>query len=159
MKNADDEQRKFTMELKNVCKGPKSIQKVFSEQHRIFFYCMRKNFNNFKSRVFPITNQDETLTYKLTTKPVTEPTTKPVTEPTTKPTTEPKLEPIREPTPTPTWELTPQPKLKQEPERKISPLKLRIELLNKIEDAERKINGEIFSTYFGLYNPSIQVKE
>ena len=108
---------------------------------------MRKIFNNFKSRVFPIINQDETLTYK--------PTTKPITEPTTKPTTEPKLEPMREPIPTPTWEPTPEPELKQEPKRKISPLKLRIELLNKIEDAERKINGEIFRTYFGLYNQSI----
>ena len=37
MKNADDEQRKFAMELKNVCKGPKAVKKVFSEQHRIFF--------------------------------------------------------------------------------------------------------------------------
>ena len=112
---------------------------------------MRKFFNNFKNWVFPITNQYETLTYK--------PTTKPITEPTAKPTTELKLEPIREPTPTPTWGPTPEPELKQEPKRKISPLKLRIELLNQIEDAERKINGEIFSTYFGLYNPSIQVKE
>ena len=40
---------------------------------------MRKIFNNFKNRVFPIINQDETLTYKPTTKPITEPTAKPTT--------------------------------------------------------------------------------
>ena len=52
-----------------------------------------------------------------------------------------------------------QPEPKPEPKRKRSPLKLRKETLNKIEDEGKNINDEIFSSYFGFYNPSILVKE
>ena len=51
------------------------------------------------------------------------------------------------------------PEPKPQPKRKKSPLKLRKETLNKIEDEGKNINDEIFSTYFGFYNPSILVKE
>ena len=105
----------------------------FLKNVRLFFTAREKVFNNFKSRAFPIINQDKTLTPKPT------PETTPETS------REPTLELILEPAFKTAPDLTvfDTPKTIKSKIRH-SPCKLRKEFLNKIGSEEKNLNNKIF---------------
>ena len=59
-----------------------------------------------------------------------------------------------EPAPEPIHEPTREPKREPEPKRKIPPLRLRKNVLNKVKDEEKNKNDEISATYFWYPNLS-----
>ena len=99
----------------------------FLKNVRLFFTAREKVFNNFKSRAFPIINQDKTLT--------PEPTPETTLETSREPTHQLILEPVFETAPDLTVLDTPK---TTKSKIRHSPFELREEFLNKIGSEEKK---------------------